>query len=79
MGLSEMMKLSDLAKQIAAVAAAEHPDTCFAVYSSDTSVFVREATDSAPLGADIICIAQRWDERNVQLRFRGAYSEWRKV
>lgn len=79
MSLSEMMRLSDLGKTIAAEAAARHPDMCFAVYFNDNTIFVRDATDSAPFGADLICVAQRWDAKSVQLRFKGAYSEWRKV
>ena len=30
-------------------------------------------------GATVVCIAQKWDENTVQLRFAGARSEWVRI
>lgn len=50
-----------------------------AVYFDGTAIFVRDAKDTKPEGAVVVCIAQRWDDRTVQLRFHGAHSEFINV
>jgi hypothetical protein len=51
----------------------------FIVYYDDTDIYLYPASVPKPLGAIVECIAQRWDDKTVQLRFRGARSEWRYV
>lgn len=59
--------------------AADNPGQCFTVYFDGAAMYVRASGTAAPNNADIVCIAQRWDDRTVQLRFAGAHSEWRNV
>jgi len=64
--------------------AARHPvsdyrNGCYWVYQDGQTMFVRHSSDPKPEGAVGVCIAQRWDEQRVQLRFTGARSEWRNV
>lgn len=54
------------------------PGDCFSVYFDGKAIFVCASEAAAPKDADLVCIAQRWDVDTVQLRFPGAYSEWRK-
>ena len=49
-----------------------------AVYAEDGKLFVCAVT-ARPATASTLCIAQKWDERTVQLRFAGAMSEWVKI
>lgn len=47
------------------------------VYRAGTGTFyVRDSDEPAPGKANKVCIAQRWDDHTVQLRFYGARSEW---
>ena len=46
------------------------------VYYDGKGVMVRSAYAPKPDGAAVVCIAQRWDEKTIQLRFSGARSEW---
>jgi hypothetical protein len=50
-----------------------------AVYWDGTAVYVRDAYAPKPADAATVCIAQRWDDKTVQLRFSGARSEWVKI
>jgi len=47
-----------------------------AVYWDTKGVMVRDAHAPRPDGAQVVCIAQRWNEQTIQLRFSGARSEW---
>lgn len=42
----------------------------------DDTFFVLDQGATMPDGAKVICIAQRWDDKTVQLRFDGAHSEF---
>ena len=46
------------------------------VYFDGKAIFVRSSYAPKPEGAQVICIAQKWNEKTVQLRFAGARSEW---
>lgn len=59
----------------------------FAVYRIEDKFFVRDAKEKLPPMPDLedgkivnpvrlICMAERCNEHQVQLRFDGAYSEW---
>lgn len=50
-----------------------------AVYWDGVGIFVRDAHSPRPENAEVICIAQKWDDKTVQLRFAGAHSEWVKI
>jgi len=47
-----------------------------AMYWNDRGVFLLPASNESPHGSTLVCIAQRWDARTVQLRFSKAQSEW---
>jgi len=49
------------------------------VYWNGVELFVRSSYAPKPPNVEVICIAQQWDERTVQLRFAGARSEWVRV
>jgi len=57
--------------------ARREPSECVSVYYDGTSMFVRLSSVEKPPNSKLICIAQRWDDKTVQLRFDGAWSEWR--
>jgi hypothetical protein len=51
------------------------------VYKKDSAFFVRpdkhsEGFGPIPEGAEVVCIAQRWNENEIQTRHAGAWSEW---
>lgn len=71
----------DQALSLAITYAAQMPNKCIAVYkyAYDDLYVVQEATEKVPQGPTVVCIAQRWDENTVQLRFSGARSEFRKI
>jgi hypothetical protein len=52
---------------------------CFSVYYDGTAIFVRASEAAPPPNSKLICIAQKWDSKQVQLRFDGAKSEWVNV
>jgi len=56
--------------------ARENPGDCFSVYWDGAAIFVRASEAAAPPASKLVCIAQRWDDKTVQLRFDGARSEW---
>ena len=60
--------------------AGTEPGRCFSVYYDGEAVIVRgpEPAPAMP-NAKLVCIAQKWDEKTVQLRFDGARSEWRAI
>ena len=60
--------------------AGKEPGRCFSVYFDGEAVIVRgPQLCAAPPNAKLVCIAQRWDDKTVQLRFDGARSEWRPI
>ena len=59
-----------------AAARAFNEKACFSVYYDGQAIFVRDSAEPPPDNAKLICIAQRWDDKQVQLRFDGARSEW---
>ena len=46
------------------------------VYWDGKAVYVRSAYAPKVAHAVIVCVAQLWDDKTVQLRFAGARSEW---
>jgi hypothetical protein len=52
---------------------------CFSIYFDGAAIFVRASEAAAPPNSKLVCIAQRWDDKTVQLRFSGARSEWVNV
>jgi hypothetical protein len=51
------------------------------VYQKGSAFFVRpnkhsEGFGPIPEGADVVCIAQRWNENTIQTRYAGASFEW---
>jgi hypothetical protein len=52
---------------------------CAVVWLTDREAFVRVSGEPEPEGAEMHCIAQRWDAETVQLRFDGARSEWVRI
>jgi len=62
-----------------AVERAAQEDACMSLYYDGAAIFVRDSKAAAPPQSILVCIAQRWDEATVQLRFSGARSEWVKV
>jgi hypothetical protein len=52
------------------------PGSCFSVYWDGEDIYVRASEAAPPPHSKCVCIAQRWDEKTVQLRFDGAHSEW---
>ena len=50
--------------------------TASAVYWTGTTIHVRSAYAPKIVNAEIVCLAQAWDEKTVQLRFSGAGCEW---
>ena len=57
--------------------AAEGTET--AVYWDGTAIYVRSVYAPKVPSASVVCIAQKWDEHTVQLRFASARSEWVKI
>lgn len=71
----------DDATRYAARRARREPGQCFTVYRTphlvyEWTFYVRNSKDAAPDGASVLCIAQHWSGDTVQLRYRGARSEW---
>jgi kynureninase len=60
-----------------AVARAAHEETI--VYLDGPRAIVKPANEPAPENGAVYCIAQRWNQNTVQLRFEGAKSEWVQV
>jgi hypothetical protein len=58
---------------------ADYRNGCYVVWQRGQEMFVQPSGQPAPEGAKMVCMAQRWDAERVQLRFDGAYSEWRNV
>lgn len=56
--------------------ARENPGACFSVYYDVEAIYVRASEAAPPPNSKLVCIAQRWDAKTVQLRFDGARSEW---
>jgi hypothetical protein len=50
-----------------------------AVYWDGVKVHVNTVYAPKPADAATVCIAQKWDDKTVQLRFAGARSEWVKI
>ena len=46
------------------------------VYRKGETFYVRKSGEPMPEGARKVCIAARWDDKTVQLRFDGAWSEF---
>jgi len=67
---------NDALQYAALVASMGEPCT---VYWDGESIFVRRPDDYVPADSQVICVAQKWDDRTVQLRFSGARSEWVKT
>lgn len=55
---------------------ARRNDTCMAVWFDGVAIFVRPSNGTAPPDSELVCVAQIWDDKTVQLRFKGAHSEW---
>lgn len=55
----------------------EEPGECYSVYYDGSAIYVRNSAAAKPAHSKLVCIAQRWDDKTVQLRFNGARSEWR--
>ena len=60
----------------AAERAFAQPGECYSVYYDGEAIFVRNSVVARPPNAKLVCIAQKWDNATVQLRFDGARSEW---
>lgn len=52
---------------------------CFSVYFDGKDIIVQTSEAAPPKDATLVCIAQHWAGDSVQLRFRGAHSEWRTM
>ncbi len=52
------------------------PGDCFSVWYDGQAVYVRASEAMRPPNSILVCIAQQWDDKTVQLRFTGARSEW---
>jgi len=63
-------------RMTAARRARETPGACFTVYWDGIAVYVRASEAAPPRNSKAVCIAQHWDDKTVQLRFDGAWSEW---
>jgi hypothetical protein len=46
------------------------------VYQLADRVVVLPATEPAPVGATVHCIAERWNATRIQIRRSGAWSDW---
>ena len=53
-----------------------NPGECFTVYWDGAAIFLRASHAAPPPNSKVVCIAQRWDDGTVQVRFDGARSEW---
>lgn len=53
-------------------------DNCaeFSVYYDGVAMYVRAAEAAPPPCSIRVCIAGRWDDKTVHLRFNGGHSEW---
>ena len=67
------------AVRYAAEQASKTGSDCWSVWYDGDRVFVRPSSMDKPPNALHVCIAQRWDNNTIQLRFAGARSEWVKV
>jgi len=52
---------------------------CESVVCFDGKAIFVTTQGACPEYATVICVAQRWDDQTVQLRFAGARSEWVKL
>lgn len=59
--------------------AGTEPGRCVSVYCDGETIYVRASEAAPPPNAKLVCIAQKWNEKTVQLRFDGARSEWRAI
>jgi hypothetical protein len=59
--------------------ASDFPGKAFRVFSVGRVYGVLGPDATMPEGAKLECIAQRWDDKTVQLRYRGARSEWVRI
>lgn len=59
-----------------AVRCAAGKPSSFLVWQDGETMFVREGGLGPTMTAKLVCIAQRWDAKTVQLRFAGGRSEW---
>jgi hypothetical protein len=48
----------------------------YCVYRDKTTVYVLDSLAAKPAGSELVCVAQRWDSKTVQVRYPGARSEW---
>jgi hypothetical protein len=55
---------------------ARHEGGCFSVWFDGEAMYVRASEAAGPKNGELICIAQTWDDKQVQLHFTGARSEW---
>lgn len=69
----ESKAYDDALKQAARAAAKGVQQT---VYWDGEKIYVRPCGDPAPEKSEVVCIAQKWNQYTVQLRFAGARSEW---
>jgi hypothetical protein len=60
----------------AASRAFDNKGDCFSVYYDGEAIYVRASEAAPPPNSKLICIAQHWNDKTVQLRFNNAYSEW---
>lgn len=60
----------------AAKRAHDNKGDCFSVYWDGEAVYVRASEAVPPPNSTLVCIAQHWADGQVQLRFKGAWSEW---
>jgi hypothetical protein len=63
----------------AAERAYNEPGECYSIYYDGTDIIVQNSAAAKPQDAKLVCIAQKWDDKTVQLRFTGARSEWVNV
>ena len=52
---------------------------CFSIFWDGFSIYVRNSHAIPPPNSKVICIAQRWDNNTVQLRFAGVRAEWARL
>jgi hypothetical protein len=56
--------------------AIREPGESFTVWRGLSLYYVRPSKAEKPPAADLVCIAQQWDKKTVQLRYAGARSEF---
>jgi hypothetical protein len=70
--------LYDSMLNVAAQYALDNKGRCYSVLWDGKSFSVRASERDGIENLKVVCIAQHWAGDEVQLRFTGAYSEWRK-